>query len=402
MPQRVFVTGAGIISAIGDDYGACWKALRQNRSGIGPIKLLKTRHADALPAGEVKHTNRQLQQMAGALDRSNGYSRTALLSLIAARAACVRAEISDNSGRRTGFISANTVGGMDRTEQFFKTYMQNDQGGDIRAITTHDCGMATQLVAEQLGISGYQATISTACSSSANAIMLGARLIKHNVLDRVVAGGADALTQFTLNGFNALLILDQSPCRPFDANRKGLNLGEGAGYVVLESEKAVKASGKTPWCALTGYGNANDAYHQTASSPAGHGALLAMRQALEVAELQPEEIGYINAHGTGTANNDHSEGLAIGQLFGAQMPLVSSTKAFTGHTLGAAGGVEAVFATMALKHQTVFANLNFSTPMQELAFVPVTAVREKVDIRHVLSNSFGFGGNNTSLIFSKC
>jgi 3-oxoacyl-[acyl-carrier-protein] synthase-1 len=244
-------------------------------------------------------------------------------------------------------------------------------------------------------------TISTACSSSANAIFFGARLIRHGMLDVVVAGGTDALTKFTLNGFNTLMILDQQACKPFDENRKGLNLGEGAGYVVLVSARVAASLRKDPLCRLSGYCNANDAYHQTASSPDGTGSYLAMKGALERSGLQPSDIGYINLHGTGTQNNDIAEGTAIQRLFDPYYPKMSSTKSFTGHTLGACGGLEAVFSVLSVQRGLIYPNLRFATPMKELPFVPVTTFMKDQPIRHVLSNSFGFGGNCSSLIFSK-
>jgi 3-oxoacyl-[acyl-carrier-protein] synthase-1 len=229
---------------------------------------------------------------------------------------------------------------------------------------------------------------------------VGARLIKNGVLDRVLVGGADALTLFTLNGFNSLMILDRNGCKPFDENRNGLTLGEGAGFLVIESEEAVKKEGKTILCEIKGYGNACDAFHQTASSPEGNGAYLSMEKALASACLRPATIDYINAHGTGTKNNDLSEGVAIKRLFSDRIPAFSSTKAYTGHTLGAAGAIEAVFCVMAIQHQWIYPNLTFRQTMKELGFSPVTTFQYEVPVRNVMSNSFGFGGNNTSLIFS--
>jgi 3-oxoacyl-[acyl-carrier-protein] synthase-1 len=178
-------------------------------------------------------------------------------------------------------------------------------------------------------------TVSTACSSSANSILFAARLIRQGILDVAIAGGADALTRFTLNGFNTLMILDREPCRPFDAKRNGLNLGEGAGYVVLASERVAASAPKT-YGRLSGYCNANDAYHQTASSPEGTGASLAMQGALKKSNLDPADIGYINLHGTGTQNNDLSEGMAVQKIFAPYYPPMSSTKAFTGIRLAPA------------------------------------------------------------------
>ena len=265
-------------------------------------------------------------------------------------------------------------------------------------IETYDCADSTERIADMLKIKHYLATISTACSSSANAIMNGARMIRYNKLDRVIAGGTDALTRFTINGFNALEILDSTPCKPFDANRKGLTLGEGAAYLQLEAEDI--ADPEKIFCEIKGYGNANDAFHTTASSPDGNGAFLAIKKALESANLQPDEISYINAHGTGTEVNDLSEGKAVMMAFGEKIPPLSSTKAFTGHTLAAVGAVEAVVSILAIQNNFIPANLNFSERIHELSFDPVIKCLKNQSIRHVMSNSFGFGGNNTSLIFS--
>jgi 3-oxoacyl-(acyl-carrier-protein) synthase len=195
------------------------------------------------------------------------------------------------------------------------------------------------------------------------------------------------------------MILDTEHCKPFDAERKGLNLGEGAGFIVIESERAAK--NKKILAELSGYGNANDAYHQTASSPDGAGAYLAMEKAFHISGLKPADIDYINAHGTGTTINDLSEGTAIERIFDKKVPAISSTKPFTGHTLAACGGIEAVFAVLAIQHNLVFPSLNYSHPMPELSFQPTTELKKNKTIDHVLSNSFGFGGNTSALIFSR-
>jgi 3-oxoacyl-[acyl-carrier-protein] synthase-1 len=290
---------------------------------------------------------------------------------------------------------------MDKSEDFFIDFTKDNRKGKLRNVFDHECGSMTEIVAEKLGISDYITTISTACSSSANAIFYGARLIKNEILDVVIAGGTDALTKFTLNGFNTLMILDKEYCKPFDEDREGLNLGEGSGYVVLVSEKVAKTLNKAPYCKLSGYNNSNDAYHQTASSPDGTGSYLAMKGALQKSHLQPSDIDYINLHGTGTPNNDSAEGTAIKRIFDPNYPPMSSTKSFTGHTLGASGGIEAVFSVLAIKHGIIYPNLRFKTRMQELPFEPEKRFLKGQKISNVLSNSFGFGGNCTSLIFSK-
>lgn len=396
MKSPIYITGIGIISAIGDNAAQTLDRLRESKTGVDSMTILPSEHAASLPVAEVKYTNAQLAEISGLEPRQ---TRTAQLSMIAAREAKDNSDI-DYSKWRCGFISANTVGGMDRTEDFMKEFLVDPTTGDLHDVINHDSGDATEIVAEKLGFTDYITTISTACSSSANAMMFGARLINNDVVDIIIAGGSDSMSRFTLNGFKSLMILDENPCMPFDENRKGLNLGEGAGYVVLVSQRVIDAEGVKMLAKLDGYTNANDAYHQTASSPEGNGNYAAMTGALTMAGLQPSDIDYINLHGTGTPNNDVSEGTAIKRVFGDQPPVMSSTKAYTGHTLGASAGIEAVISILALQHDLVFPNLRHHTQMKELPFGPQTALLEK-PIRHVLSNSFGFGGNCSSVVFSK-
>jgi len=394
----VYVAGVGIVSAIGNNTASCLLALENDAAGIGPITSLDTIHKNSIPIAEVKLSNAAL---AAATGLASTVSRTALLGMMAAKEAWQDAGISSLPGLRTGFVSANSVGGMDKTEAFFSAFLKDKNSGRLRDVVNHECGAVTELVADGLGIKNFVTTISTACSSSANSIFFAARLIKHNILDVVVAGGADALTKFTLNGFNTLQILDAAYCMPFDENRRGLNLGEGAGYVVLVSERVAASIKEKLYCRLSGYSNANDAHHQTASSPDGAGSYAAMKGALALSGLQTKDISYINLHGTGTFNNDISEGTAIQRLFEPHYPKMSSTKAFTGHTLGASGGIEAVFSSLAIKHHIIYPNLRLQTPMLALPFVPERVFQKNVTVNHVLSNSFGFGGNCSSLIFSK-
>ncbi|WP_419788740.1 beta-ketoacyl synthase N-terminal-like domain-containing protein [Mucilaginibacter sp. X4EP1] len=394
----IYVAGIGVISAIGNNAAECLTAFESENSGIGDITHMQTIHRNNLPVAEVKFTNDELAEMTGL---PADISRTTMLGVLAAKEALNDAAIPGLASLRVGFISANTVGGMDKSEAFFVPFLADNKKGKLRNVFDHECGSVTEAIADQLGIKDYITTISTACSSSANSIFYGARLIKNGLLDVVVAGGADALTKFTLNGFNTLMILDKDFCRPFDENRQGLNLGEGAGYVVLVSEKVAQTLKNDPYCKLSGYNNSNDAYHQTASSPDGTGSYLAMKGALKKANLQPSNISYINLHGTGTPNNDSAEGTAVKRLFDPHYPPVSSTKSFTGHTLGASGGIEAVFSALAVKHGFIYPNLRFETRMNEVPFSPETKFQKGKQIDHVMSNSFGFGGNCTSLIFSK-
>mgnify|MGYP000902522180 CR=1 FL=1 len=397
--DTIYITGTGIISAIGRNTEEVLQSLLENRSGIGPITHLETIHKGVLPVGEVKMTDEELMAYLEIQSSPSVITRTSLLGMVASREAVRNAGLHPGDCR-SALVSATSVGGMDHSEGFFDLYYKDQHKGRLREVVAHDCGESTERMAIDLGITGMVSTISTACSSSVNSIIYGAKLIRNGLADIVVAGGSDALTRFTINGFNTLMILDKQPCRPFDDTRAGLNLGEGAGFIVLESARFAEARGAKPIGRLLGYANANDAYHQTASSPDGFGATKAMRTALEMSGLKNEEIDYINVHGTGTQNNDLSEGTAMRNIFGENIPKFSSTKPFTGHTLGAAGGVEAVLSLLSIRHGLIYPNLNFSTPMNELGLVPNIQLIKGAKIRNVLSNSFGFGGNNSTAIFS--
>lgn len=398
MSQKIAITGMGIISAIGNNVMENLNSLKSGQHGISDITLFETRHKGNIKTGEIKLSNEELTEMLQ-LKGNNDATRTALLGMIAAKEAVENSGISDINQYKTGLISSTSVGGMDVTEKYFYTY--EDFPEKQQYIHSHDAGNSSLLIADYLGLKGMVSTISTACSSAANAIMMGAKLIRNGVLDRVIVGGTDSLSKFTLNGFNTLMILTDSYNTPFDNDRKGLNLGEAAAFIVLESDEVVKKENKKVLGYLSGYGNANDAHHQTASSENGQGAFLAMEKALKVSGLNKEQIDYINVHGTATPNNDLSEGIAMIRIFGeGNVPEFSSTKAFTGHTLAAAAGIEAVYSLLAIQNNLIFPNLNFKTKMTEFDLTPITELKEK-NISHVLSNSFGFGGNCSTLIFSE-
>jgi 3-oxoacyl-(acyl-carrier-protein) synthase len=295
------------------------------------------------------------------------------------------------------FVSGTTVGGMDYTERCFMEIQESDE--KLSVMATHDCGATSLLQADYFDINNdHVITISTACSSAANAIIMGCNLIKTGKTDIVIAGGSEAITKFHLNGFNSLMILDSERCRPFDETRTGLNLGEGAAYVILESACSVQRRKVIPIGEVLGYGNSCDAYHQTASSPDGEGAYLAMEEALRTSGLKPQQIQYINAHGTGTPNNDVSESCALNRVFDGNPPYVSSTKSFTGHTTSASGAVEAVICLLAIRHRFIPSNLGWQNQMKE--GITPTLGKESYDLRYVMCNSFGFGGNDSSLILS--
>ena len=382
MIPPVYITGTGVLCSAGSDRQALWESLTKGTRGIGPVRILDTDLRD-FPVGEVPLTDAQLRQRAGAAE---GLSRTSLMGILAVGEALSQAGLSDLKG--IPLVSGTTVGGMDLTEKTFPDYS-----------VSHDCGASTDAIAAHFG--GTRATtVSTACSSAANALILGANLIRSGRADIVVAGGSECLTSFHLHGFHSLMILDPQPCRPFDIRRAGLNLGAGAAFLVLASDASVKGRKVRPLARLAGFGNACDAFHQTASSENGEGAFLAMSKALEMASLLPGDISYVNAHGTGTPNNDASESAALRRVFGNRIPPVSSTKAYTGHTTSASGSIEAVISVLCLQHQALPGQ---PAPLEPdpACILPLTGpLHGPVD--HVLCNSFGFGGNDTSLLFSAC
>lgn len=386
--RRVFVTGIGAISAIGTNVEENVANLKAGFSQLAPAKLLKT--ALDIPVAELALTNAELTQMAG-IEPKETISRTLLFGLIAVKEAVASAKISGKD--ELIFINSCTGSGIEVIENIYQTPEQH-----IGSIPYFHSNEIPLQIIEALGISRCrQFNVSTACSSSANAIMLATRLIRNGKAERILVGGNDALSRFSLNGFNALEIASPTGCRPFDQQRDGVTLGEAGAYLVLESEEAAK--GKDIYAEVSGYANVNEAYHPTSTTPDGEGAKTAITEALATAKLSASDIGYVNAHGTGTQVNDMSEALALSHTLGADT-LVSSTKGYTGHTLAACGALEAVYSILAIREQMAWCNNRLQQPITEPALNLITT-NQKADIEHVLSNSFGFGGNDTSLIFSK-
>jgi len=394
--SRVVVTGMGLITAVGDSAAANRHALINKQSGIGKATYVQSRFVDILPLAEVKHAT---EELAAQLNISQpGITRTDLLALCALQQAIADAALSEDllQEKSTALVNACTVGGMCLTDIMYEDANRKDGKGSAY-IHAYSNSANTTLLQQYYAIGGVINTFNTACSSSANAIMYGARLIQHGFAERAIVGGVDSLSKFTINGFNALMILSDAPCRPFDTHRKGLNLGEAAAFLVLEKEEAAKH--KKAYAEIKGYGNSNDAFHPSSTSDTGDGPYLSMQRALITAGLKPADIDFINAHGTATENNDETESVAMIRLF-EKPPAFASTKSFTGHTLGAAGAVEAVYSVLSLYHQEVYPSLNFEEPIPTTRLVP-NREYQKQPLRHVMSNSFGFGGNCTSLIFSK-
>ena len=389
MRPKVVITGMGVVSALGIGAEANLSALLRGESAVRTVRYLPTEHRE-FPVGEVPMSGEELRQR---LSLPPGiYSRTHLLGVLALREALEQSKLLQQNA--LALISGTTVGGMDVTEHYFPA--PQPAGRDI-----HDCGASTNEIADYFGCFEYTMTTSTACSSAMNALIMGKLLIESGERDIVVAGGSEALSLFHLNGFKSLMILDRERCRPFDQTRAGLNLGEGAAYLVLESETSALQRGAEILGVLSGGGNACDAHHQTASSEDGEGAYLAMKQAVADAGVSPSDIGYVNAHGTGTPNNDASESAALRRVFGEKLPPISSTKSYTGHTTSASGSIEAVFCLLAMRegflpYQSEYQNFD------EQCIVPVSGKEcPRVSLRHVMCNAFGFGGNDSSIILSR-
>ena len=385
----VICAGMGVICAGATSPDELLSVLRSSGNSIAKPTHLQSAHAN-LPMGEVAMSNAEF----GEATHTLGLSRTALLGLYAARQAVENA--GGMIGRRA-FISGTTVGNMDVAESAFMDYF----AGAANVVPgAHDCGACTQDIVKALGLNfGFTSTISTACSSAANAIINGAEMLKLRLADSVLVGGTEALSAFHVGGFNSLMILDSEHCRPFDESRQGLNLGEGAAYLVLERRSDAEARGANIMAVVAGMANACDAFHQTATSPEGKGPQLAMSQALADAGLTPDRIDYINAHGTGTPNNDATEAEAIAALF-QPIPPVSSTKYFTGHTTSASGAIEAVISVLCLQNGFIPGSPAVDNVIPKLkGCISQASVNKNVNV--VMNNSFGFGGNDSCLILKK-
>lgn len=393
--SRIVVTGLGVISALGDSVAANHRALVDGICGITSADFVRSAYAQTLRFGEVKIENETLKQRLGVTDK--GTTRTSLLALHAIEEAIRDSELSSSNvaSYDTALVGASTVGGMCHTDELYHD-AQAQLSGSVY-MSSYDCASVTLFLRERFGITGIVNTINTACSSSANAIMYGAQLIKNGFAKRVIVGGVDSLAKFTVNGFNALGILSSRNCSPFDKDRTGLNLGEGAAFLVLEKEEDAEA--KKIYGTISGYCNSNDAFHPSSLSETGEGPFLAMKGALQKAAIAPSDIGYISAHGTGTENNDEVESVAMMRIF-EKVPPFASGKSKIGHTLGASAAVEAIFTLLALYNGEIYPSLNFNHAIGRTGLRPV-AITQKANLEHVMSNSFGFGGNCASMIFSK-
>jgi 3-oxoacyl-[acyl-carrier-protein] synthase II len=393
--HRIAITGYGSINALGVGVEAFAAALRDGRCGIGELTLFPNTGFRTTVAAEVRELTAPASLPSRLVD---GLSRTGLLALIAADEAWRTAALGDGEG--VGVVIGTTTGGMSGAEEAYRAQLERRRLAALHLWLETPISACADLVARSIASDGPRLTVSTACSSGANALGLGADWLRTGRARAVLCGGADSLCRTTYSGFNALQALDRAPCRPFDRRRAGITLGEGAAVFVLEPWEAAVQRGARILGEFLGYGVSADAHHVTQPRPDGAGAVLAMRRALDAGGVAPEAIDYVNAHGTGTPQNDLVETRAVKQVLGAhayRIP-VSSTKSQVGHCLGAGGAIEALASLLALRDGFVppTATLDEADPECDLDYVPRAS--RPAALRTVLSNSYGFGGNNTSIV----
>lgn len=392
---RIVITGVGSINALGIGADAFAAALRQGRSGLGPLSVIDPAGFRAAVAAQVTSLNGG-DLLPPALARRA--SRSSLLALHAAREACSQAGLSARDGLEAGLILGTTTGGMSAGEENYRAPAR--QTGRAARWLESPVSVPLDLIAGVFAIGGPRLTVSTACSSGANALGIGADWIRAGRAGVVLCGGVDSICRGTYAGFDALQALDPGGCRPFDRERAGLTIGEGAALFVLESWERARGRGAPILGELVSYGLSADAYHLTQPRPDGAGAVQAMQGALQAGGVRAEEIDYINAHGTGTPLNDVIETRAIKAVFGprAYRIPVTSTKSTVGHCLGAAGAIEALASLLAIRGGFVPPTLGLENPDPECDLDYVPRLSRPAPLRTVLSNSYGFGGNNTSII----
>ncbi|WP_080847246.1 beta-ketoacyl-ACP synthase II [Cytobacillus gottheilii] len=407
--RRVVVTGIGAVTPLGNNAQTSWGNVKEGKSGVGPLTRLNADEYPAKVAAEVKDFNAEEfidRKDARKMDRFTHYAIAA--SLMAVEDA--KLEINDQNAERIGVWIGSGIGGMETFENQFETFLNRG----YRRVSPFFVpmmipDMATGQVSITLGAKGFNSCTVTACATGTNSIGDAFKVIQRGDADAMITGGAEApITRMSVAGFCANTALSTNPdpqtaSRPFDKNRDGFVIGEGAGILVLEEMEHALARGAEIYAEIVGYGATGDAYHITAPAPGGEGGARAMKMAINDGGLTPEDIDYINAHGTSTDYNDKFETLAIKEVFGdhAYKLAVSSTKSMTGHLLGAAGGVEAIFTLMAMKESVLPPTINYETPDPEcdLDYVPNQA-REK-EIKAAMSNSLGFGGHNATIVFKQ-
>ncbi len=391
--RRVVVTGLGAVSPFGIGVKAFWDGVRAGICAIRPATVIDTEGFRCRIAAEVPPP----------LPASGRRSRADRLALGAAREAVEDAGLTSAERRRAALVSGAVGGGMLEAEAWHWLERRHPAGagrppGILRSVLPYS---HAEVIGHALGLLGPRETVVAACSSGAAALAMAAELVADGVTPLALAGGADALTRICFMGFNALRLLDAEPCRPFDRERRGMSIGEGAAFAVLEDAEHARARGARAYAELAGWGMTSDAFHVTSPHPEGEGMARAMRAALTRAGLGPEAVGYANAHGTGTPQNDRIEARAIRAVFGDTGLLVSSTKSVIGHAMAAAGSLEAIATILALVHETVPPTASLRHPDPEATFDCVPGTARECALEAAISNSFGFGGQNVTLLFRR-
>lgn len=396
----VVVTGLGAVTAIGGDRESFWRGLVEGASGIRPLELFDPARYRTQTAAWIDESGLDTSFLTPRQRRTT--SRADRFGLLAAREAVADSglDLAALPPHRVAVVLGSGAGGLFEAEGWLEHLLHSGRAGRPAEIISHGPDFVTNRIAAWFGAAGVRSTVVTACSSSTVAIGQAADLLRAGLADVVLTGGSDSLARLTYGGFNSLKVVDPDPCRPFDRDRKGLSLGEGAGILVLERRDDAHRRGARVWCRVAGYGVTSDAYHMTAPEPSGEAAARTMTAALAHARVDPAEVDYVNAHGTATLQNDRAEAAGIHRVFGARtgrLP-VSSIKAMVGHCLCSAGAVEAVATCLTIARGVLPPTLRFSQgdPEHPLDVVPDTA--RPAAVTTAISNSFAFGGNSACLV----
>jgi 3-oxoacyl-[acyl-carrier-protein] synthase II len=407
---RVVVTGLGAVTPVGNSVAEYWRAICEGRSGVGPITRFDPKRLDARIAAEVKGFDPLKVIEKKELKKLDLFIQYALAAGVEA-VEDAKVDFSQVDPTRAGALVGSGIGGILSILEWHRVLLEKGPGRiSPFFIPSLIVNMASGQLSIRYKLKGPNSSVVTACATGNHAIGDAFRIIQRGDADLMVAGGSEAIIdELPLGGFaqmKALSTRNDEPARasrPFDADRDGFVAGEGAGIVVLENAEHARQRGAHIYAEVVGYGMTADAYHMTAPDPDGDGAVRAMAAALKDGGLRPEDVGYINAHGTSTPYNDKTETLAIKQLFGAHAHrlAVSSTKSMTGHLLGAAGGIEAVATVLALQHGILPPTVNYETPDPECDLDYVPNVARKAEVETAISNGFGFGGTNATLAFRR-
>jgi 3-oxoacyl-[acyl-carrier-protein] synthase II len=390
--RRVVVTGLGAESPYGNGVKAYWSGLAAGACAIRELTLIETDGFRCRLAAEVPSP----------LPGSTRRTRADRLAIGAADEALADAGLQPRDRADAALVVGAVGGGMLEAEaRYWRVTREGSTEPALRAFRAVLPAAHAEMLAARLRIGGPRHTVVTACSSGAVALAEAAELIADGVVDVALAGGVDAITRICFMGFNALKLLDPAPCRPFDRARRGMSIGEGAGFMVLETEARARARGAHVYATLAGHGMTTDAFHVTAPEPQGDGMVRAMTAALVQAGADARGVGYANAHGTGTPQNDRIEAQALARVFGEGGLLVSSSKSMIGHTMAAAGSLEAIATVLAVSHGLVPPTANLDTPDPDVAFDCVPHAPRPVALECAISNSFGFGGQNVTLLFRR-